>query len=805
MSKGEKRIAVALLLCVFILFGLFTKEWKRSIPVGNETITEFQGGPNMKEASESRTEKEELLYQKVKNNKSIVKMYFLDVTADGENELLCLEETKYQGDIAARITFWGMDGEDNILSLANWTLGYKSSGARFALYLHPENDGSYSILEDQSAVAVREKEEKIQYKQFQFSWEEGKVVHNTISSTEGSNIEKQKELEKLVQLRRESIIVYDTLPEEILISIRNEKKEDEESSVRKDGGDIVRIYDVIPQGWEHVNDQTKEYVADVQRRLGSGDDYIREKAQEEMIGLEEVVFEMHPFRIGPFEAVVNEQDEIVIPYAGQIEKIAEMSGVTVDYVIMNSWEELDAELDKCMGDGITKIVLFDNTFSGSLIQEAKSERYANLEMTMNDFGFYDAKRYEQTVLEAGMIDGKQALIPLLYDVNGMIQGEIKEYAWEGHVLYEPKPIEGESIAFETFIEKLNQQMQNENSRKSVDFISTSLSEEIAPEMFLYAAGVRWDDYENQKELFELMYQYYQTYMETQVEEGGMTKQSKWGIYAEDLENTDMRTMEVPQEVIMNLELYRFQDMFPSISIHKAANCLLDSCTYIVQSSEPNDASYHNILGLIDMANYYLYQPLFIKEGEMGYWPIGIMGEDERYAAQPNNYVAVVSDGSLNQAMKVIEAMIALEVDFKYGLSVNNEVREKQLDIWYNDYGEGYSMIGSRSVIENVSLTAVDKTPDATEEGSRIFEEMKGPYYWHGKLNLPHNDEIIEKDRKEEYLLQVQEQLGNVAIAQIPDREILSIWQETLEECTDDELSVDEGFELLCAKMDAFYE
>ena len=426
-------------------------------------------------------------------------------------------------------------------------------------------------------------------------------------------------------------------------------------------------------------------------------------------------------------------------------------------------------------------------------------------ISMKDFGFYDAKRYEQTVLEAGMIDGKQALIPLLYDVNGMIQGEIKEYAWEGHVLYEPKPIEGESIAFETFIEKLNQQMQNENSRKSVDFISTSLSEEIAPEMFLYAAGVRWDDYENQKELFELMYQYYQTYMETQVEEGGMTKQSKWGVYAEDLENTDMRTMEVPQEVIMNLELYRFQDMFPSISIHKAANCLLDSCTYIVQSSEPNDASYHNILGLIDMANYYLYQPLFIKEGEMGYWPIGIMGEDEKYAAQPNNYVAVVSDGSLNQAMKVIEAMIALEVDFKYGLSVNNEVREKQLDVWYNDYGDSYSMIGSRSVIENVSLTAVDKTSDANEKGSRVFEEMMGLHYGLGKLNLPQNDEIIEKDRKEEYLLQVQEQLDNIVIAQIPDCEILSIWQETLNKCMDYNLSVEEGFNILCEQLNEFYE
>ena len=182
-----------------------------------------------------------------------------------------------------------------------------------------------------------------------------------------------------------------------------------------------------------------------------------------------------------------------------------------------------------------------------------------------------------------------------------------------------------------------------------------------------------------------------------------------------------------------------------------------------------------------------------------------MGEEERYAAQPNNYVAVVSDCSLDQALKVIEVMAELEVDFKYGLSVNNEVRDKQLEVWYNDYGEGYSMVGSRTVGENVSLTKLDKTPGADEESSRVFEEVIGPNYWNGKLNLPNNDELIEKDRKEEYLLKVQVQLDNIVIAQIPDREILGIWQDTLEECIDDELSVDEGFERLCVKMDAFYE
>ncbi len=568
----------------------------------------------------------------------------------------------------------------------------------------------------------------------------------------------------------------------------------------------VRIYDVIPQGWDHVNDSTKEYVADVKVRIQSGDEYTREKAAEELIAMEEVTFEMHPFRVGPFQAVVNEQDEVVIPYAQQIEKIEELSGVAIDYAILGSWEELDAELERNQDDGVTKIVLFDNTYTGSLIQEGKSEQYANLEKTLEDFGFYDDEKYDQMVLSAGMIDGKQVFVPLLYDVNGMIQGETKQYSWEGNVLYEPNPIEGENIDFEAFITKLNQQMKNDTGRKSVDFISTSISQEISPELFLYAAGAQWDDYRDQKDLFELMYEYYQIYMGTQIEEGGMTKQSKWGSYLSDMEDMDVMLYkeEIPVELVIDLELNQFSESVPRIAHSRAAQFFLDSCTYIVQSSESDDTSYHSMLSTLDLASYYLYRPFYVQEGTMGYWPIGIMNEADKYAAQPNNYAAVVSEGSMKQAVKVIEAMLELEVDFKYGFSIRKDIRDKQLEVWKESYGECYGRIGSRSVINNLSSSAANKSSDAAEKDAWSFEEMLGHLYWQDELVLPIGNQYVNIDWKEDYLNQVRHQLDNIGIAQIPDGEVLSIWQETLEECIDSELSAEAGFELLCERMDAFY-
>ena len=39
---------------------------------------------------------------------------------------------------------------------------------------------------------------------------------------------------------------------------------------------------------------------------------------------------------------------------------------------------------------------------------------------------------------------------------------------------------------------------------------------------------------------------------------------------------------------------------------------------------------------------------------------------------------------------------------------------------------------------------------------------------------------------------------------IPDREILTIWQDTLTEAVDSGLSAEAGFELLCERMDEWY-
>ena len=59
--------------------------------------------------------------------------------------------------------------------------------------------------------------------------------------------------------------------------------------------------------------------------------------------------------------------------------------------------------------------------------------------------------------------------------------------------------------------------------------------------------------------------------------------------------------------------------------------------------------------------------------------------------------------------------------------------------------------------------------------------------------------------KEIYATQIQTQLDNISVAQIPDREILSIWQDTLTEAVESGLSAEAGFELLCERMDAWYE
>ena len=56
-----------------------------------------------------------------------------------------------------------------------------------------------------------------------------------------------------------------------------------------------------------------------------------------------------------------------------------------------------------------------------------------------------------------------------------------------------------------------------------------------------------------------------------------------------------------------------------------------------------------------------------------------------------------------------------------------------------------------------------------------------------------------------YASQVQNQIDNIVSAEIPDRELLTIWQDTLTESVESGLSAQAGFELLCQRMDEWYK
>ena len=61
LSKRAKRLTVIVLLVLFFMGGKLVAEYIQTVPVGNEIIQSFKGGPNIKEVTGKLTEKEELL------------------------------------------------------------------------------------------------------------------------------------------------------------------------------------------------------------------------------------------------------------------------------------------------------------------------------------------------------------------------------------------------------------------------------------------------------------------------------------------------------------------------------------------------------------------------------------------------------------------------------------------------------------------------------------------------------------------------------------------------------------------------
>jgi len=557
---------------------------------------------------------------------------------------------------------------------------------------------------------------------------------------------------------------------------------------------LVRIYDVIPQGWEYTAYSTQEQVNAAQEGAWSSDLKEKEMAMATLSLMEDVVFEKHMMRAGPFKGIShklkNTQAGGAAPYVSQLPLIKDACGYDIEYIVFDTWEELRQELQNSMGDGVTKLVLFNNSYDGSLIKELQTGSYADLSRTLEDFDFYNAEKYDQSVLNAGMVDGRQVAIPLLYNVSGMIEGESKKVNSDMQITNFPNPIEGKNIDYMTFVEKLITQMQSGNKNKSVDYISAALEEKIKPDLFLTAAGMDWEDYEKQKEVFELLLKYYQIYNDTQIDDSGLTQQYRWAYYwnqAIYMENSSLGD-EMPDDVVIDLKLDGLEDTvhvgvdykFP---YHYLGSYLMDSCVYVVENSTAEEIVYHSMAGMLEAERHYVNGSWMTGGGTMGYWPIGTVYEEDIFAAQPNNYVAVIEgDGNLEQAVRVIETMLSSDTYIYYGFSLNNETREKQLQDWI------------MTPKANVCVRTVG--PDNM---SKEFEEMPGV-----SLLWGYAESSYDYATRVFYADLLRDQLDHVDFAQIADRELLAIWQDTLTEAVENDLSAEEGFEVLCQRMDEWY-
>ena len=540
---------------------------------------------------------------------------------------------------------------------------------------------------------------------------------------------------------------------------------------------FVRVYDVEPQ------EKTKVSLGTQISMKGSPD------AKE----MGKVTFWQHLVNVGIFTGLGDDQLDLM-PYKNQIEEIKQISGVDIEYVMLGSWDELDKELEESDDDGVTRIVLFNNSYYESINKEMETGKYIDLQDEMSMLGFYDEMKYEQTVLEAGNINGQQVLVPLLYNLSGMIRGERFYVNGEGSVIA-PDPIVGEGLNYEEFIEELNHEMSltEEESKRMAFFSEDFLHGEI--DLYLTAAGLDWGGYRNQYDFFKLLYDYLKLYEETQFDYQveNTSIQELYAMYLNQVQFAEALGGTLGREMVLDLGITSNVPGLEAENFTYEELCrwTLNNTNYIVENTEADAIPFHSILGLLSYRN--LYCNISNAEdssgpkytGEMGYWPIGVWGADNQYAAQPINYAAVVNGGNAEIAVKVIKAMLDMEVAAQYGLSVNNEVCEKQLYKWEN---ESDLFGGIRSI-------------EFDGEGNYYESWTKYKTCWNSVIGG--TSEWLED--KAEYSTQLREQIENIVIAEIPDSELISIWQNTLTETVESDISVEDGFELLCNRMDAWYE
>lgn len=541
---------------------------------------------------------------------------------------------------------------------------------------------------------------------------------------------------------------------------------------------VVRVYDVESQDRARISKTSYEGYLSASDQLNSSDVKQRESAEKIVAGYDEIMFIHHEYRLGVFTGVGQGAGT---PYSWLLSQVEKDTGIDIEYILKDNWEEVRKEIAETKDDGVTTIVLFNNSYDESLLKAAVSGNYVNMEAAMEDAGLYDTELYHQRVIDAGKIDGGQYLVPLLYTVPGMIHGE-RSSMEKPIAITSVEEYDSESLSYDEFLIKLDQAMEEvQNDVMNVPFLSAGFYEK-QPDIFLLASGLEWDDYENQKDLFKILLDYVKAYNDSVNDLYGMTNQELYMMY---LEMNERNTYGDPltEGMMEDLRIEMPGEMPLEFATTIVSDAYMDRIQYFVESTGADDIAFHSILGLLSYSKYYCPGPLGEQReyGTMEYYPVGIIGENSAFSAQPVSYAAVVEGGSEEMAAKVIMALLNGKVQGKFGLSPCKEVEAWQMEEWRSG---AVDLMHIRSIIMSyegdyiLDINAMSEWGSTGSSGGEISRAVAAE--------------------------QLREQIDNVVVAEIPDREILAIWQDTLTETVDSGLSAEAGFELLCERMDAWY-
>ncbi len=565
---------------------------------------------------------------------------------------------------------------------------------------------------------------------------------------------------------------------------------------------VVRIYDVEPQDRSNMQVSTYDRYMKMLSKIDTNElnEDEQEKNKKEVEAMQDVLFTRHEFRMGVSTATgvqyayphLNIKSvEKDIPFEAGIDTISEETGIDIDYIVLGSWEEVRRDIEKYENDSITKIILFNNSYDGSLIREASSGKYVDMSQVMKELGLDDEERYDQAVLRAGVIDGNQYLVPILYNVSGLLQGKWEEFSqWDEEIqqgTFEPttaQDIETGGMSFEGFMEKMNTEMNNWDTRSNGPlFLSAGLYEN-EPDLFLLASGIEWEGYKNQYLEFSLLLDYMKTYQETQIDsQHGVSLQEKYISFLKEIEHFDYKDI-YSIEARMIDELEREMEYGDPFDV---GFTLLHETDFFVESTSAEETAFHSIVGLLSYYGAYMYggEGAYTRTGQdiltgiCNYWSIGIMGDNEVYAAQPLCYAAVLEGGDSQMAGEIIQKLMEYPWAAECGISPCIGTREEQIDSWAEAYRVEPRM-------RNI------KKSDGT------YEEVHSRSTWADVINTYAN--VV----REVFTEQLRSHVANVVTAEIPDRELLAIWRNTLTEAVEDDLSAEEGFEILCQRMDEWY-